>query len=169
MVILAAARGAGRAARRWWTALVPAMALAAAAVVALVVWRGRTAEAPAREDAVGIKGLGEVVLGVVRERGGVIRQDVQTFVPGDRWKLVVTCRPAARASVEVEVTELATATIDRPLPPGAIACGNRVVLPGAFTLDRPPRASRVRADHGRRGRGHRVRDPHARVTPRAPE
>lgn len=112
--------------RRWWPRLVPAFALAAAAAVAaLVMWP--KPEEP-RADVVSVKGIGEVVLGVVRERGGVIRQDVTTFAPGDRWKVVITCPPSARAAVEVSVGS------DHPLVPVTISCGNRVVLPGAFTL-----------------------------------
>lgn len=119
-------------ARAWWRWAVPAMALAAAAAIVLVVIRPRGESV--REDVVVVKGVGEVVLGVVRERGGVIRQDVRAFAPGDRWKVVVTCPPAASASVEVAVTETGSATADHPLMPATIACGNRVVIPGAFFL-----------------------------------
>jgi hypothetical protein len=81
-----------------------------------------------REDVVTVKGVGEVILGVVRERDGAIRDDATTFLPGDRWKVVVTCPPAASARVDVDVAG------DRPLAPARIACGNRVVVPGAFHL-----------------------------------
>jgi len=128
-------------ARAWWSRLVPAIALAAAAVIALVLWRDRAPEA-VREDVVVVKGVGEVVLGVVRERGGVIREDVHSFGAGDRWKVVVTCPPSAAASVEVSVTEVGATASDHPLMPARIACGNRIVLPGAFTLT-GTRANRV--------------------------
>lgn len=105
---------------RWWLAL-PALA---AAAVTLAVWP----RDPAREDVVRVKGVGDVVLGVVRERDGTIRDDATTFLPGDRWKVVVTCPPAASAWVHVDVDG------DRPLAPARIACGNRVVVPGAFHL-----------------------------------
>ncbi len=122
-----------RRARAWWTWAVPAMAFAAAAIVLLVVVR-RGGDAT-REDVVVVKGVGEVVLGVVRERGGVIREDVRSFAPGDRWKVVVTCPPAASASVEVAVSEIGGGgAADHPLVPATIACGNRIVLPGAFVL-----------------------------------
>lgn len=138
--------------RAWWTWAVPAFALAAAAVIALVVLRGSpTDELSPRENVVAIKGIGEVVLGTVRERGGVIREDVRSFAPGDRWKLVVTCPPAASGaplSVAVTVVEVGgQAQIDRPLAPARIACGNRVVLPGAFSLT-GPRPNRVCATIG---------------------
>ena len=107
---------------RWWFAL-PALAVAAAAVM-LAVWP----RDPVREDLVRVKGVGDVVLGVVRERDGAIRDDATTFLPADRWKVVVTCPPAASAWVHVDVGG------DHPLAPARIECGNRVVVPGAFHL-----------------------------------
>lgn len=115
---------------RWWTWLVPALGLAAAAAIALVVLRPR----PAREDVVAVKGVGEVIVDVVRERAGVIRDDVRTYVAKDRWKVVVTCPPAGSATFDVGVTESGRAEVDRPLMPTTLACGNRIVLPGAFEL-----------------------------------
>ncbi len=119
-------------ARAWWRWAVPAMALAAAALVVLVVVR-RGGES-VREDVVVVKGVGEVVLGVVRERGGVVREDARSFAPGDRWKVVVTCPPSRSASVDVAVTETGARVTDHPLMPATIACGNRIVIPGAFFL-----------------------------------
>jgi len=121
--------------RRWRWMFVLAPALAAAAL-ALVLWPRHPREP---ENVATIKGVGEVVLGVVRERDGTIRDDVLTYAPGDRWKLVVTCPPAATAWVDLAVID--AGTIDHPLPPARIACGNRVVVPGAFTItgDRPNR------------------------------
>jgi hypothetical protein len=137
--------------RAWWTWAVPAFAMAAAAVIVIVVFRGREEAVPAREDVVAIKGVGDVVLGTVRERGGVIRDDARSFQPGDRWKLVVTCPPSSSGvllAVDVTVVEIGGSTqIDRPLVPAEIACGNRVVLPGAFSLT-GPRANRVCAALG---------------------
>lgn len=118
--------------RAWWRWAVPAMALAA--VVVLVVVRRGGAPASVREDVIVVKGVGEVVLGVVRERGGVVREDVRSFSPGDRWKVVVTCPPPFSASVDVAVMEPGAGRGDHPLMPAAITCGNRVVIPGAFTL-----------------------------------
>lgn len=117
------------AARRpWWHLAVPALALAAAALV-LAVW---PREPEQRSNQVGpevaVKGVGEVILGVVRERDGAVRDDATTFLPGDRWKVVLTCPPAASAWVDVDVGG------DHPLAPAQIACGNRVVVPGAFHL-----------------------------------
>lgn len=121
----------------WWTWLVPTLGLAAAAAIALLIlapWRG-TATKQEREDIVAVKGVGEVVVDVVRERAGVIRADVRSYAAGDRWKIVVTCPPAGSAMFAVAVTETGRAGIDRPLPPATLTCGNRVVLPGAFTLN----------------------------------
>jgi hypothetical protein len=109
--------------RPWWHFALPVLALAAAALVFVVLPRDRE-----REDVVRVKGVGEVILGVVRERDGAIRDDATTFRPGDRWKVVLTCPPTASAWVDVDVGG------DRPLAPARIACGNRVVLPGAFHL-----------------------------------
>ena len=100
----------------------------------LVVWRGRDPDAPVREDVARVKGIGEVVLGVVRERGGVVREDVRSFAAGDRWKVVITCPPGGAASVDVVVTEAGASSSDHPLMPATLACGNRIVIPGAFTL-----------------------------------
>ncbi|MGE0396772.1 MAG: hypothetical protein AB7T06_08655 [Kofleriaceae bacterium] len=136
--------------RAWWAWAVPALALAAAAVIALVVFRGDDPR-PREENVVAIKGVGDVVLETVRERSGTIRENVRSFATGDRWKLVVTCPPSAGGvmlAVDVTVVEIGGAPqIDRPLVPSRIACGNRVVLPGAFSLT-GPRANRVCAAIG---------------------
>jgi hypothetical protein len=110
---------------RWWRLAVPAMAFAAAALVLLMVWPRPPGD---RDDVVRVKGVGDVIVGVIRERGGAIRDDARSFRPGDRWKVVVTCPPEAAVWIEVDVDG------DRPLPPAQIACGNRVALPGAFEL-----------------------------------
>lgn len=110
-------------ARPWWQFAIPALAVAVA-IALFVVWPRDAV----REDAVRVKGVGEVVLGLVRERDGQIRDDATTFLPGDRWKIVLTCPPAASVWIDVDVGG------DRPLPATEIACGNRVVVPGAFSL-----------------------------------
>jgi hypothetical protein len=112
-----------RRARPWWHFALPVFVLAAAALL-FIVWP-RDAM---REDAVRVKGVGELILGIVRERDGVIRDDAMTFREGDRFKIVVTCPPAASAWIDLDVGG------DHPLPATQIACGNRVVVPGAFHL-----------------------------------
>ena len=109
--------------RAWWHFALPALALAVAALL-LVVWpRDRQ-----RDNVVRVKGVGEVILGIVRERDGVVRDDATTFLPSDRFKVILTCPPAASAWVDVDIGG------DHPLPATRIACGNRVVVPGAFHL-----------------------------------
>jgi glycine cleavage system aminomethyltransferase T len=123
---------ARKPARPWWHLALPAgLAIAAAAILLLVI-RPRTETERANE--VRVKGVGVVVIDIVRERGGVIRDDVTTFREGDRFKIVVTCPPEGKAHFALRVREAGTQQIDRPLAPADLACGNRVVMPGAFTL-----------------------------------
>ncbi len=117
--------------RRWWTFALPIAGALAAAAIAIIVLRPRD---EAREDVARVKGLGEVAVDVVRERGGTVREDVRTFAPGDRWKVVITCALDKRAWLDVGVVEAGAKTVDHPLAPAQIACGNRVVLPGAFRV-----------------------------------
>jgi hypothetical protein len=119
-------------ARRRWTWIAPAMALAAAAIV-LIVLRTRP-DAAGREDVATIKGVGEVILGTIREREGAIATDAPAFRPTDRWKVVVTCPPDALTWVDVAIVEVGATSADHPMAPAHVACGNRVVVPGAFTL-----------------------------------
>jgi hypothetical protein len=136
-----------RARRRW---LAPAFAAAAAAAIVLLVIRHR----PPPPDqlapgTIGVKGVGEVTLELVRERAGAIRFDATSYAPGDRWKVVVSCPPSASAWIEVSVAD--GITTDHPLAPAQVACGNRVVVPGAFTITgtRPNRVcARVAAAPG---------------------
>ncbi|MCW5806494.1 MAG: hypothetical protein KIT31_29285 [Deltaproteobacteria bacterium] len=139
--------------RRWWLAFLP-VAGVAAAVVLLVVVRPREPGEPAarRGDVALVTGVGEVVLRTVRERDGAIRSDAATYAPGDRWKVMVTCAPGPQAWVDVAVLD--AGAVDYPLgEPAAIACGNDVVVPGAFAItgDRPNQICvRVAASAGAR-------------------
>lgn len=139
-----AVRSARAAWRRWW--LAPALAAATAALVLLVVLRpppGPDPMAGAAEDLVVIKGVGEVVLELVRERGGAIAFGARGYAPGDRWKVVVSCPPSeASAPLVIDVSVGDGLTVDRPLPAARIVCGNRVVVPGAFAIT-GDRANRV--------------------------
>ena len=101
-----------------------AVALAAAAMLS-IMWRGRD------DRIAGIKG-GELTVSVVRERDGEVEHEPDDFLPGDRFKVLVTC--AAAEPVTAHVTVRQAGTIARPLPPASIECGNRVTLPGAFRL-----------------------------------
>ncbi|HUJ62785.1 MAG TPA: hypothetical protein VLX92_29990 [Kofleriaceae bacterium] len=115
--------------RAWWRWAVPAIATALAAAIVLAVLRPKP-----RDEVATVKGVGEVVLDVVRERGGAVRDDVRSFLPGDRWKVVVTCPPEAGAWIDVGVVEAGTPGVDYPIAPAHVACGNRVVVPGAFAI-----------------------------------
>jgi hypothetical protein len=129
-VLVAAVDSARRAKRaRWWWLALPAFA--AATLVLLLAWP-RTAQRAG--NIASIKGVGEVTLGLVRERAGAIREDATTFLPGDRWKVVVTCAPGHGTWVDVAVFEAGTTAADHPLAAAHVACGNRVVVPGAFEL-----------------------------------
>jgi len=123
-----------RTRRLWWRWAVPAVAFAAAALILLALWPHGVDIELADNQAL-IKSTHDVLtLGIVRERAGVIRRDATSFAPGDRFKVVVTCPPHAAAWVDIGVVEEGATTADYPLAPAAIACGNNVVLSGAFTL-----------------------------------
>jgi hypothetical protein len=124
--------------RRWWRFALPALGALAVAAAILFVLRPRDA---ARDNVAYIKGIGDVVIDVVRERGGSVRDDVRTFKAGDRWKVVVTCAATKQVSLDVAIREHGTQRDDHPLAPAQIACGNRIVVPGAFELtgDKPHR------------------------------
>jgi hypothetical protein len=81
-----------------------------------------------------VKGLGEVIIDVVRERGGVTRDDVRTFAEGDRFKVIVTCGTPGEAEFGVSIREETSPKQDFPLGFPTLVCGNRVALPGAFSL-----------------------------------
>lgn len=112
---------------RWWWFALPAFAVAA--IIVLVM---RPQPRPA--NVASIKGVGDVTLALVRERGGSVLEDATTFARGDRWKVVLTCAPGHATSVAVDVVEAGSKTADHPLAATQIVCGNRVVVPGAFEL-----------------------------------
>jgi hypothetical protein len=116
---------------RWWRIALPAFGALAAAAILLLVLRPRE---PSRDNVAYIKGVGEVIIDVVRERAGVIRTDARSFAVGDRFKVIVTCAPSHEVSLVVAVREDGAQHVDHPLAPARITCGNRVVIPGAFTL-----------------------------------
>ena len=125
---------AHRPARRRW--LAPAFAAAAAAIVVIaVLMRGRpTPPDELVRAAIGVKGIGEVTLELVRERAGAIRFGAASYAPGDRWKVVVSCPPSAAAWIDVSVADGVTTDHPLGLLPAQVACGNRAVMPGAFTI-----------------------------------
>lgn len=147
--------------RPWLRWVVPATALAAAALIALVVIPRRDSDGGGGDEwlegpKVRVKGVGVVELGLVRERDGTIRNDVETYAPGDRFKVVVTCPPEGDVWIDVEVRD--NGAIDRPLAPAHTGCGNRVVVPGAFSItgDRPNQICIRIASEGAPQRDRRV-------------
>ncbi len=125
---VAVAAAARRRRRRRAGFLGSAAALAAAAVVLLAVLGRREGG----ESTPGIKGGERLTVGLVRERAGEVALDPTSFRAGDRFKVLVTC--ARPGPVEVAVTVAQAGATFTPLEPGPVGCGNRVPLPGAFSL-----------------------------------
>ncbi|HEX2689151.1 MAG TPA: hypothetical protein VHN14_21160 [Kofleriaceae bacterium] len=149
LTVPARPRRAGAWWRRRW--LAPVFAFTAAAIVLLVVLARPTPQrdevARATTAMVRVKGVGEVTLELVRERGGAIDRDATSYLPGDRWKVVVSCPPSTGSPamwpavwpvvwpvVWIDVSVADGSTTDHPLAPVQLPCGNRVVVPGAFTI-----------------------------------
>lgn len=125
--------------RRWlWTGGV-GLAVAAAAVLLVVVVR--SPDGPDRPGRIARWKGGELVLTLVRDRGGAIGvvpgddpAGVADVRPDDRWKVQVTCPPRAGAAwIDVAVYQAGEPT-SFPLDAHRVACGNDVVLPGAFRI-----------------------------------
>ena len=115
--------------------------LAAAAILLIVLKVGwpdqRAAKLPPNKIA--YKG-GELTISLVRDRTGVINHEPEAFMIGDRFKVLVTCPPGEELYWDLVV--LQSDEIFFPLTPAKIlSCGNRVGLPGAFTLSSPARVT----------------------------
>jgi hypothetical protein len=121
---------------RWWQRLraslgYRALGLAAtAALLALVVVR---LPRPAPRRAPSVKGADRSWI-ILRERDGAIEEDAERFATGDRFKIELTC--AAGESLWWDVIVRQAGDVSFPLARGALSCGNREPLPGAFRLDR---------------------------------
>ena len=128
---LPAAAPAPRRARRFaWLGVGGSLALAAAVILLLV-------RPPGRELArlrTRVKGAGDVILEVVRERDGGVAYDPTSFRAGDRFKLRITCDPSSSVWADVVVFQ-GDEPASFPLPASPIPCGNAVTLPGAFAID----------------------------------
>jgi hypothetical protein len=118
----------------WWPRLAWAggVAAAAAAIALFVVIRPRVDAERVAGPRIRVKGTGDVVVSLIRERGGVITPAPSGFAPGDRFKVRVTCAPGGAAHADVVVFQGGEAAF--PLPPARLRCGNDVVVPGAFTI-----------------------------------
>jgi hypothetical protein len=115
-----------------WVALGTGLAAAAAMLLALLVadWNKAMPGLPGRKIA--FKG-GELQISLVREREGAILHDPETFAPGDRFKIQVTCPPAEEIHWDVAVFQ-DQGTSFPYIPEKPLRCGNRVPLPGAFSI-----------------------------------
>ncbi len=116
---------------RWVTA---GAALAAAAALLLVLlvadWKRALPDVPGSKIA--FKG-GELSISLVRERQGRILHDPESFAPGDRFKLQVTCPPSEEIFWNVVVFQDDGSSFPY-VPEEPLKCGNRVPLPGAFSI-----------------------------------
>jgi len=115
--------------KRWQLATGGAALVVAAAVVLLMV---RKPDDLSERRTVRVKGAGAVVVTLVRERAGAIAFDPVEVRPDDRWKVQLTCDPGGAAWVDVVAYQDGQAFF--PLAPRRIACGNAVVVPGAFRI-----------------------------------
>ncbi|MCB9744792.1 MAG: hypothetical protein H6740_19530 [Alphaproteobacteria bacterium] len=76
---------------------------------------------------------GELALDLDRSRGGEITEHATRFLPGDRLRARLTCPPGERPW---RLLVFQGGEVSEPLDDSApLACANRAVLPGAFTLD----------------------------------
>lgn len=85
----------------------------------------------------GAPGASDVTVTLVRERDGAVSFDPPDIEPGDRWKIQLTCAPAGPAGLSSVWVDVAVVQANRagfPLAPSLVACGNNVVVPGAFRI-----------------------------------
>ena len=116
---------------RWVTAGTALAAAAALLLVLLVVdWKKAVPEVPGSK--IGFKG-GELSISLVRERRGAILHDPQTFAAGDRFKVQVTCPPSEEIFWNVVVFQDEGVSFPY-VSEETLRCGNRVPLPGAFSI-----------------------------------
>lgn len=121
-----------RAKRRQW-AIGAGVFVAAAAALLLVVLRPKDVPGGELSASVRVKGAGVVVMTLVRERDGAVAFDPIDVRESDRWKVQLTCAPGGRATVEVVVYQAAEPAAVS-LPSQSFACGNDIVIPGAFRI-----------------------------------
>lgn len=118
-------------ARLRWAFAGVGLAMAAILTVILVIpGPPKPAKIPGKRMA--FKG-GELSISLVRERQGEILHEPTTFSPEDRFKLQVTCPPGEELDWDVVVFQDQEASYPYA-PVGALPCGNRVPLTGAFKL-----------------------------------
>jgi hypothetical protein len=116
---------------RWVTAGTALAAAAALLLVFLVVdWKKAVPDVPGSK--IGFKG-GDLSITLVRERQGAILHDPEAFLAGDRFKVQVTCPPAEEIYWNVVIFQDEGSSFPY-VPAEPLKCGNRVPLPGAFTI-----------------------------------
>lgn len=116
--------------RRWVIAGGSLTVLAGAAAAVIMFWS--VIPEPRPRPSVHVKGAGDVVPQLVRERDGAITFDARDVRDGDRWKVQLGCGRGGPAWVDVVVYQ--AREVGFPFAPQRIACGNEVVLPGAFRI-----------------------------------
>lgn len=121
-----------KAKRRQWV-IGAGLFVAAAAALLLVVLRPKDTADGELSASVRVKGAGVVVMTLVRERDGAIAFDPTDVRESDRFKVQLTCAPGGGATVEVVVYQ-AGEPAAVALPSQRFACGNNVVIPGAFRI-----------------------------------
>jgi anti-sigma-K factor RskA len=105
----------------------------AAAAALLLVLRPKDAPTGELSASVRVKGAGLVNMTLVRERDGAVAFDPPDVRDSDRWKVQLTCAPGGGATVEVVVYQPGEpAAVALPAQP--FACGNSIVVPGAFRI-----------------------------------
>lgn len=124
--------------RRNFGLLLSAAALLASALLIYLQPGSEQQRPPHPPPRIAIKG-GEVAMGLVRERDGIVVDDPQRFGPADRFRVLITCPPGSATRWELVV--LQAGTVSFPLPGGPLSCGNAIALPGAFSLTTPTAAS----------------------------
>jgi hypothetical protein len=129
--------------RRWFKGVATGLALASAAAALILFLVGPPPASGPEESAelvIGTKGGDDIVVALIGERGGKTMAQPASYRPGDRFKLIVTCARANDVWYDIAVFQPAESPRDPmvasyPLrAPGRLTCGNRVAVPGAFTI-----------------------------------
>ena len=119
----------GTRARRLPRAALLSTALAAAAAM-IALLRTPEVDIPSQRTLDGVKGS-QVAIALYSDRGG---EHPREYSAGERFKVFATCPPELTKPMQVVVFQARQSFT--PLGPARVlACGNRVPLPGAFSLD----------------------------------
>ncbi|MCA9579489.1 MAG: zf-HC2 domain-containing protein [Myxococcales bacterium] len=80
----------------------------------------------------------DLSLTVLRERHGSVTEDPESFLLSDRFAVQLSCRPGHEGQQRVAVYQAGAWSL--PLDGDDVRCGNRVRVPGAFSLSEPAAA-----------------------------